>query len=88
MTQQELALFNEINQDEALLREFMQDWLLTNPSGRGPGHKRGGYKFARFRKIMSRRKGMRRSRKKVMKTRKEFCDRMESKGKARAWAGV
>ena len=37
--QQELDFFNQINDDEDLLAEFMADWKATTPPAQGPGKK-------------------------------------------------
>ena len=84
--QQELDFFNQINDDEDLLAEFMADWKATTPPSEGPGKKRGGYKFANFRKRVGKRSGLRRTRRKVMKTKKAFCDKMVARGRPLPWA--
>lgn len=84
--QQELETWNEINKDDELMREFIEDWRRATPLRRGPGNRRGGYQFARFKKRIGVKRGVRRARAKVMLTKKQFVERMEAKGKPKAWA--
>ena len=84
--QQELAFFNQINEDDELLRDFMHDWLEHTPPAKGAGHKRGGYKFARFVRRVEAKKGVLAQRKKVMKTKKQFVTAMKERGKEKQWA--
>ena len=83
--QQELDLFNKICQDTKMLRDFMADWKANTPPSRGPGHRRGGYAFARFKKRVGTTKGTTEHNNKVFKTKKAFIDTMESRGMTRAW---
>ena len=86
MRQQQLKLFNDIAGDDDLLRKFIADWKKNTPPARGAGHRRGGYKFVQFKKMITAAKGVRKARNKVMKTKKAFCDFMEGKGMERAAA--
>ena len=64
----------------------MHDWLEHTPPAKGAGHKRGGYKFARFVRRVEAKKGVLAQRKKVMKTKKQFVTAMEERGKEKQWA--
>ena len=79
--QQELDFFNQINADDELLRAFMKDWLEHTPPAQGAGHRRGGYKFARFYRRVQAKKGTMSQRKLVMRTKKQFVTSMEERGK-------
>ena len=83
--QQELDLFNQICEQDEDLREFMADWKKNTPPSRGAGHKRGGYKFIRFKKRLCARRGVRRIKRKVMKTKTKFFDLQLGRGKDAPW---
>ena len=55
--QHELEFFNQICEQDEDLREFMVEWKNNTPPSRGVGHKRGGYKFIRFKKRLLRSQG-------------------------------
>lgn len=74
--QNEKEYFDELRKDPVMMREFLNAWRREVPPRQGAGFRRGGFRFARFKATYMRKVGKRHSKRKVMKTRKQFLDRM------------
>ena len=44
--QAEKSFMDKIKKDKALLARFVRDWRAACGPSKGPGHRRGGFKFA------------------------------------------
>lgn len=65
---------------------FIREWRAKCGPARGPGFERGGFQIARYRQTFQNTIGNETEFVRTYVTRKEFLDRMYSKGQSREWA--
>ena len=83
--QGEHAYWKELTKDYATMRTFLAAWKSHCGASRGPGHKRGGFKFVEFKQERTRKHSSFKGQEKLMLTEREFIEHFEKKGMARTW---
>ena len=83
--QGEKTFLDELKKDKSLFAKFIRDWRQECGPSKGPGHKRGGFKFAIYKTTCFSKVAEKDGVTLTMKTEQEFEDWFLKKGMPRGW---
>ena len=84
-TNGEMAYWKEVSKDMSTMKSFLIAWKQECGPSRGAGHKRGGFKFAKFRQERQREISNFAGQERIQLTEREFIAHFEKKGMSQAW---